>query len=171
MSFFELYRMNIPIFAPTVALLARWDSERQLLSERIYWTKAPQPNRYPNTTTLSPNTRQQPEALMHWIGLCDWYHFPNITYFSSWSDLLRKLRATRLSAVSAAMMAANKRLLAELRLTWRKLFVRMFHGIEPGSRLVPHDYRKAMRALYGSVPSKREPSCVRESRPEMGEWG
>ena len=171
MSFFELYRMNVPMFAPSLELLVQWERRHSLLKERIYWTAAPQPLRLANGTPLSPNTRDDPAALRHWLALCDFYHFPHITYFDSWPDLLAKLRSADLAATSAAMRAANRRLLDELRQQWRRLFLRMFRGAPPGSRAVPSDYDAAMRALYGHVPPSREPSCRRESRPEYGEWG
>ena len=83
------------------------------------------------------------------------------------------LREADLPAISAAMAAANADMLADLRGTWRKLFLRMFGGQPPGYRRVPTEYASAMRSLYGkgAVPSADEPPCGRESRPEYGEWG
>lgn len=171
MSFFELYRMNLPLFAPSLELLVAWERDHGLLSERIYWRRAPRPTAYHNTTDLSPNTRADAAAVRHWLALCDFYHFPHVTYFESWDDLIRKLRAADLAAISARMAGANVRLLGELRGTWRRLVERMFGGAAPGARRVPADYEAAMRSLYGHVPSAAEPSCARESRPELGEWG
>ena len=36
MHLFELYRMNVPLFAPSVALLARWEVTRHVVAERVY---------------------------------------------------------------------------------------------------------------------------------------
>jgi hypothetical protein len=163
--------MNLPLFAPSLDLLIEWERQHGLLSERIYWRRAPRPAAYPNTTELPPNSRSDAAALRHWLALCDFYHFPHITYFESWDDLVRKLRAADLAAISARMAAANSRLLAELRDTWRRLVGRMFKGAAPGARRVPVEYESAMRSLYGRVPSSAEPSCARQSRPELGEWG
>jgi len=170
MSFFELYRMNIPLFAPTVELLVRWERAHGIMNERIYWSRTPRTSRYLNTTHLSPNTRRNKKALLHWLSLCDFYHFPHITYFSSWAELLRKLRSADLAGTSSAMARANARMLDEIRTTWRQMFLRMFNGEPPGSRALPRDYDGAMRALYGAVPSRREPSCERLSQPELGVW-
>eukprot|EP00908_Phaeocystis_cordata_P002738 Transcript_12981.p1 GENE.Transcript_12981~~Transcript_12981.p1 ORF type:complete len:545 (+),score=135.74 Transcript_12981:94-1728(+) len=173
MSFFELYRMNIPIFAPSVDLLVSWEQKQHVMAERIYWSGAPRPTTYPNTTLLSPNTRKRKGALQHWLALSDLYVFPNVTYFDSWEHLVQLLRDADLPAISSAMAASNVKQLADLRQLWRGLFLRMFHGQPPGHRLVPSEYAPAMRALYGkgAVPSTEEPSCRRESRPEYGEWG
>lgn len=159
MSFFELYRMNVPLFAPSVALLTEWEVKHKVMSERIYWSRAPQPAAYPNTTRLSPNTRSSKSALQHWLALSDIYVFPNVTYFDSWEQLLVLLREADLPAISAAMSRANAEMLADLRGTWRKLFMRMFNGHPPGFRTVPSDYATAMRTLYGkgaqAAPSDR----------------
>ena len=62
------------------------------MAERIYWRRAPRPTRYRNTTNLQPNQRRSARALRHWLSLCDFYHFPNVTYFSSWEHLVQLLR-------------------------------------------------------------------------------
>ena len=173
MSFFELYRMNVPLFAPSVDLLLQWELKHHVMSERVYWSGAPRPREYPNTTRLPPNSRTSKPALRHWLALSDLYAFPNVTFFDSWEELVTMLHTADLPALSTAMAQANAAMLSELRGTWRGLLLRMFNGLAPGHRTVPHDYAMAMRALYGkgSVPSAEEPPCHRESRPEFGEWG
>tara|TARA_B110001452_G_scaffold78343_2_gene63880 strand:+ start:308 stop:1945 length:1638 start_codon:yes stop_codon:yes gene_type:complete len=172
MSFFELYRMNVPLFAPSVALLVDWEEQNHVMAERIYWSRAPRPTSYPNTTKLSPNTRKSRAAMEYWLALSDLYAFPNVTYFDSWQQLQVLMREADLPAISAAMKRANAEQLSDLRGLWRRLFMRMFAGQPPGYRRVPTDYAGAMRTLYGkgAVPSMDEPPCRRESRPEHGEW-
>ena len=43
---------------------------------------------------------------------------------------------------------------------------------QPPLPQVPSDFDVAMRTLYGedAVPPLEEPSCARESRPELGQW-
>ena len=36
MTLFELYRMNIPLFVPSIDLLARWHQDHQVLKERVW---------------------------------------------------------------------------------------------------------------------------------------
>lgn len=172
MSFFELYRLNIPIFAPSLKLLVKWERDYSVLAERIYWKRAPRPVAYEDVTALSPNTRAKPRALRHWLALCDFYQFPNVTYFDSWEELLGLLRSAPLNDISAAMSRANDRQLTDIRSSWRQVFKRMFRGEPPGARRVPQNYDAAMTSLYGAgVLPGSEPSCQRQSRPEFGEWG
>lgn len=208
MSFFELYRMGVPLFAPSLELLVQWEREHAVMAERIYWARAPRPlargplpaaspaatqsandaeaaggagggagrahGRKPRSRSLSPNTRKSTRAMRHWLALSDIYAFPNVTHFDSWEHLLQLLRTTDLTAVSEAMGRANAEQLAELRRTWRRLFLRMFGGRPPGARAVPSSgFDEAMAALYGrdAVLGEQEPSCARETRPELGEWG
>jgi len=170
MTFFEMYRMNIPLFAPSLSLLVSWEQRHAVMAERIYWSHTPRPARYSNVTSLNPNTRKNFRAMRHWLALSDLYTFPHVTLFDSWEHLLQLLRSTDLQAISDRMARANRRQLRQLRAAWRRLFLRMFGGRAPGFRRVPTDYDTAMHALYGLVPGAAEPSCARESRPEHGEW-
>ena len=175
MSLFELYRMNVPLFAPSLALLVEWEMAHAVMAERVYWSAAPRPAELKanDTATPYPNGRKSRKALTYWLALSDVYALPNITYFDSWEHLLVLLRAADLPAISAAMAKANKGMLGDLRATWRRLIARMFGGRPPGARRVPAGtYEDAMRALYGAahVPPAAEPPCTRESRPEYGEW-
>lgn len=169
----QVYRMNVPMFAPDLELLIKWEQDDHVMTERIYWQKATRPHRYANTTNLSPNSRARYAALRHWLALCDVYQFPNITYFASVDDLMLKIRSAPLEAISADMARFNARQLEDVRGTWRRIFECMFHGMAPGGRQVPSDYEGALTRLYGPgvVPSAQEPPCARESRPELGEWG
>jgi len=171
MTFFEMYRMNIPLFAPSLPLLVSWEQRFSVMAERIYWSSAPRPTTpFPNSTTLNPNTRKSHRAMRHWLALSDIYTFPHVILFDSAEHLVQLLRSTDLEAVSAKMAKSNRRMLRKLRSSWRRLFLRMFEGQPPGHRLVPTNYDDAMLKLYGKVPSAAEPSCARESRPEHGQW-
>ena len=56
MTFFELYRIGIPIFVPSLKLLVRWELQRHVMSERVYWKHTPTPLNKP--TTPDPNALQ-----------------------------------------------------------------------------------------------------------------
>ena len=45
MSFFELYRMNVPLFAPSVELLVKWEMKHSVMVRCPY----PYPYPYPHT--------------------------------------------------------------------------------------------------------------------------
>ena len=76
MSFFELYRMNVPLFYPSVALLTKWELGAAVMSERIYWRYASSPLRQPFTP--NPNARHDRASLAHWLPLSDPYVFPHV---------------------------------------------------------------------------------------------
>ena len=67
MTFFELYRIGIPIFVPSIRLLNRWELQRHVMSERVYWRHAPSPLRMPSSP--NPNSLTDQAALEHWLKL------------------------------------------------------------------------------------------------------
>ena len=104
MTFFELYRIGIPIFVPSLALLVRaarprwalpsactcprrrspppppaqvrWELQRHVMSERVYWKHTPSPLSVPSTP--DPNALQDRAALEHWLRLSDYYVYPHV---------------------------------------------------------------------------------------------
>ena len=173
MHFFELYRMNVPLFAPSVALLASWELERHVMAERVYWPGAEealygrdaggarvQRPRWP-PHPFEPNAMKDPVAVAYWLKFSDIYTFPHIMHFDSWEHLLQLLSSTDLAMVSARMAAENVRLLARLEAQWSRLLKRMFgaggssgnsrDGLDPGERQVPEDFDAAMRMAYGTA--------------------
>ena len=81
MSVFEYYRMKIPLFVPTPALLEEWDHAHHLLGERTWHRtrgvavfRSPFP-RHPQSTSkslLDPNDEQNRQSAKEWIGFSDW---------------------------------------------------------------------------------------------------
>ena len=56
MTFFELYRIGIPIFVPSLSLLTKWELQQHVMSERVYWKHTPNPLHPPNSAaTPDPN--------------------------------------------------------------------------------------------------------------------
>ena len=76
MTFFELYRIGIPIFVPSLSLLVKWELQRHVMSERVYWRHTPSPLRHPNTP--DPNSLQDRKAVEYWLKLSDPYVYPHI---------------------------------------------------------------------------------------------
>jgi hypothetical protein len=121
----------------------------------------------PPGAKFNPNSRTDRASIEHWIKFSDIYTFKHITQFDSWADLLDKLQTADLNQISAQMRVENKRVLAELKDTWKKMFNQMFAGMLPGGRQVPLDFDTGMKALYGETISTQEPSCQRKSTPEV----
>ena len=57
MSFFELYRMNVPLFAPSVELLVKWEMKHSVMVRCPYPYPHPYPYAWPS---LSPSPTPAP---------------------------------------------------------------------------------------------------------------
>ena len=118
MSFFEQYRMNIPIIAPSLTLLTRWHSESLFVSERTWDTvlynspadKSVLPKHADADEPFDPNDEGNIEAIRWWLQWADYYVFPHVILFDSWADLTEQLKTIDLAAVSAKMKVANVRI-------------------------------------------------------------
>ena len=73
MSFFEFYRMNIPIFVPTAELLTEWVFTHGVMWERIYGA----PERLYNVSS-EPDSPNDNRSLWYWLQQCDYYVFPHV---------------------------------------------------------------------------------------------
>ena len=140
----ELYRLNIPLFAPSLDLLIKWQIRHNILWERIYgWpeptgtSKAPSPN---SDSVLS---------LKYWLSKCDWYHWPHVVLFSSWDDLMHKLTTTDLVKTSKAMMQHNADERSTLVNAWRPLLTRARMN---GKTTIPRKFEDSLRAQGFMVP-------------------
>ena len=171
MSFFELYRMALPLFFPSSALLARWERQQHVLSERVYWRFANSPLRRPPTP--NPNSLQDANAVDHWVRLSDQYVYPHVQYFSSAYDLARKLKTTDFRAVSRAMSSHAREMQPLMRGKWQAVLRTLFGGAPPGSWPSddePGGFDRALRDRFGLTLERDEPPCRRDSAPELGRW-
>jgi hypothetical protein len=107
MSLFEFYRMQIPLFAPSPALLTRWHLELHMLNERTWMSVLGQPQRAstlprhlrwdlnssaPHSVPASdPNNEFDAAAVLEWLTLSDFYQWPHIQTFDTWDELFAKL--------------------------------------------------------------------------------
>eukprot|EP01038_Epipyxis_sp_PR26KG_P011271 gene11271-15122_t len=105
-SFFEFYRLNIPLFIPSIKLLKEWHSRYDILWERIYgW-----PKRLINIKTdlLDPNSNSN-ESFAQWIEYADYYNFPHVQLFDNFDQLFSMLASSDLYAISRAMKKYNQK--------------------------------------------------------------
>jgi len=171
MTFFELYRMAVPIFAPSLELLTKWELHSRVMSERVYWRYAPSPLRTP--ASPNPNALNNKASLAHWLKLCDTFAWPHVQYFDSASDLADKLRTTDLAAVSASMSTHNHELRLSVHAKWQAVITTLFEGQPPGSwptDASPGAYDRALQSRFGLALPTEEPDCNRQSAPELGRW-
>ncbi len=101
MSLFEHYRMNIPLFFPSLDLLTDWDYTYRVVTE------------------FDRN------AIRYWLQFSDFYQWPHITYFNSIDDLAIKLITTNLPEVSRNMKKYNANVKKTLHEQWRQILERI----------------------------------------------
>ena len=138
MSFFEYMRMGIPLFAPAISLLAKWQKEYTILDE-ISWNCVHQRCREPSHIPPHPNSTHFPydpndtidvTSIAYWLQFADFYQFPHITYFNNWEDLFYKLEHADFPKIHEQMMAMNQQQMKQLRIDWAEILYRAL-GDEP----------------------------------------
>lgn len=122
MSFFELYRANVPIFAPSHALLCEWHDKYNVTFERIYG----HPKRLDTTWELpfDPNS-EDPESFAFWSQYADMYRTPYVQLFDSWDHFLDLLEKTDLDKVRREMKRANSVSKQAMTRQWAAVFRRL----------------------------------------------
>jgi hypothetical protein len=162
MSFFEHYRMGIPIFAPSLELLTRWQISYLYLSEKGWAFLRPSlvPRHEKCNHMLDPNDDLSYGAISHWLGLADFYNFPHVILFDSWTDLVEKLAVARFDEISEKMIEFAKALESQTVAKWTTVFdsVRAFWEADDGlasqklsrAHSSREDYMNRMDALYGA---------------------
>ena len=162
-SFFELYRANIPIFIPSCELLTRWTLEHGIMWERVYGTP---PRLVHSDEPDAPHTN---ESLHYWLSKSDFYLFPHVQLFNSWAECLQMLRSVDLRRVSRQMVAANARQRADIKVQWAAILESAV--AQSGRPFAPADgFDDAMTALWGEQePLHADPSrkqCSVTTLPE-----
>jgi hypothetical protein len=160
MSFFEQYRMNLPLFVPSLKFMIQLHLDHALISERTWArihnrggiTKSDIDGHPDAWTKHDPNNEKSAEALEYWLAKADYYTKPYIQYFDSWDDLIEKLLTTDFQKVSALMEQHNAHFHSELLSQWQFLLERMFKDRPEGGYAMPNSYDQAMRELYGWTP-------------------
>jgi len=171
MTFFELYRMAVPLFVPSVSLLTQWELSARVLTERVYWKHAPSPLRRPRSA--NPNAVGDKAALEHWIPKSDPYVFPHVQYFDSAADLAHKLRSTDLRAVSTLMARYSAEQASTVQAKWSSVVHRLFRGLPHGSFSTDQSaggFDRALHDRFGLALPQQEPDCSRQSAPDLGLW-
>jgi len=116
----EAYRMNIPMFCPSLALLCRWHNQSyDFMFERIYgWPKRLDEG---DLNVPDPNS-DNAESFAHWIKFSDFYVLPHIVQFDSFDDLFSKLGSSDLYSISDSMSRFNSNEKNRLIKFWSKHF-------------------------------------------------
>jgi len=156
MSMFEQYRMNIPLFYPSLSFLVRLQQEHAVLSERT-WARVYGRGQsirsdipaHPAIYWPDPNNDRDAAPLQFWLAKSDFYVKPHIQYYDSWDDLLTKLVTVNLSEVSEKMREENAAMEVKLKRQWKSILYKMFKDRPEGGYAMPTSYEDAMRVLWG----------------------
>lgn len=164
MSFFELYRLNIPMLVPSEKLLLRWMQEHRLVFERVYGDPAEILMR--ERKLPSPNSFKLGDA-KHWIGFYDIYQketFPHLLYFDDWEHALRMLKTRDLQKISTAMSLHNTAEFHRISGLWESVFDRIgarshdIYSYSGADRLL--DFDSALWEEYrAKAGHDTEPAC------------
>jgi hypothetical protein len=131
MSLFEQYRMNIPLFFPSIDLLTEWHYTYRVVDERT-WDGIS--NNRKNASRIlgvldsnipDPNNEFDRYAIRYWLQFADFYQWPYITYYNSTDELVIKLTTTNLTEISENMKIYNIKLKRNLHEQWRQILERI----------------------------------------------
>lgn len=164
MTFFELYRMAIPIFVPSKQLLIKWHLQHNMLSEMTWPAPRGKPSPLPPAKGFEhwpdPNDDIDPDSLDFWLEFADMYTFSNLIYFDSIDDLVEKAILINdykaWTAISAAMESFSELQLAKIMRTWRDILIPRLFGADchhrPSSDMLNVTYAQAVAKSYPGVP-------------------
>jgi hypothetical protein len=139
MSFFEYYQMEIPLLVPSIDLLAEYHYEYHVLSERTWYMvlnygappdHSPLP-RHANCSAklrTDPNNDRSLQAIKDWISLADFYQFPHVIQFHSWSELFRIISTNSMDDwkdISMKMKSFNRKLEEQQEKKWIDILERI----------------------------------------------
>lgn len=130
MSIFEQYRMNIPLFFPSLALLTQWHLKHFVLKEKS-WEGMRSPNNPPCNSTIPPHPTQMDvpnpndecskSSIEHWLKFADFYNWPHIILYESFDDLISKMESTNYEEVSSKMASHNKEAKKDIVQRWKEV--------------------------------------------------
>jgi hypothetical protein len=127
MSLFEQYAMGIPVLVPSPEFMWELRMSDDLMMERtwdrviknVHPSKSPIPG--VNASVPDPNNDVDKAAFLYWVRFADFYLWPGIKTFGSWSELTRLTTVTGWTAESSkAMLTYHKVQKAEMRRLWTK---------------------------------------------------
>ncbi len=159
MSFFEHYRMCIPLIAPSLDLLTKWHMDYRMVSERTWdmalhnkETTASVLPRHTNASAkhvFDPNDESSADAVRYWLQFSDFYAFPHVILFDSWEDLAKTLATADLKSISQKMCDFNKEELVRIAGQWGEVLRKVPNASTRPARSPDLSYTQAMDGIYG----------------------
>ena len=128
MTFFELYRANIPIFVPSLDFMVRNEMSGTgtaggLHDHYVADDGLPSLSHHSNVRTA--------DSRREWIALSDFQTYPYVGKFSDIRELLELLKVSNFAKISAAMKAYNEATLKESVFFWRHRLNELFGEKQP----------------------------------------
>ena len=109
MSFFEFYRMGIPMFVPSPQLLTHWHMKHSVLKERSWNMIFDKPGLlsavkkhpdYKGPMLSDPNDNLNFNSVLEWVKLGDFYTFPHVQQFDNLTHLVEMVGTTSLQELN-----------------------------------------------------------------------
>lgn len=134
-SLTEQYRMNIPLFFPTIDLLAKWHVQYGVVRQRTWMgymsrKEATSHIRGVIPNIPDPNNDLDEDAVKYWLKFSDFYQWPHIIYFESVDDLVQKMVTIDLKEISRRMMEYNNQVKAKIKDLWSRILLKVTEGKE-----------------------------------------
>jgi len=164
MSLFEFYRMELPIFVPSLDLLTSWHVDYRVLNERTWMSVFGKPeshsklprHSHSNSSLLSdPNDEFSVNSIREWIALSDFYQWPHIQTFDSFQSLLEGLSVANFTNISRCMHEYNLHERRRVKENWGSILQKIVAFKEAQKREeyktrdLPHSLNEALFATYG----------------------
>jgi hypothetical protein len=139
----EVYALGVPLFVPDVEFLYQLKTTNDLqLSSDYYCGVNVMMDQHPQSShPFSPEDPFTLESFRYWIQFADFYTWPHITRFSSWSDLNVKLSKANFSAISEDMRIENARRKGELTFQWSSICDNI-----PEGAVIPKEYDVSLKS-------------------------
>ena len=126
MSIFEQYTMGMPLFFPSQRHMLAPFQEGRVLSQITNYLlyKEPSGSLVAGKSPFDPNNYESMIAQAQWIKKADYYDeqwMPHIQYFDSSDDLVSKVNAADMRAISEKMLVSNIMRKREIYKRWSKV--------------------------------------------------
>jgi hypothetical protein len=140
----EVYALGVPLFVPDVDFLFQLGTMDDLqLSSNYYCGVNIMMDKHPQSShSFSPEDPFTLESFRFWIKFADFYTWPHITRFSSWSDLNYKLSNANFSSISDDMRRENARRKDELKFQWNSICDNI-----PAGSVIPQEYDMNLKSM------------------------
>lgn len=159
MLFFEMYRANVPLLAPSYQFLLKLQFKYGIVRERIsisgHRRRHNPDDPFTHDTDMflysDPNDAEDRETVAYWLQFCEIYdheNFPHVIHFNSWDEMTELLITTDFDEVSRRMARFND-MVEEKTVSWWMNAIQRSLQIQGEKSPLPQDYDTAMHQLYG----------------------